>query len=261
MPDCIISNLPIEMAQEIPLYDRPDFFDAYLTLPRQQKGHGGAPEWPVLRDMIGPVSNQHVLDLGCGLGWFTRYAVENGALKVNALDISSKMIQKAKELTREELQSKIHYEVSDLNHVEIDIGVYDLVYSSLTFHYLSSDSFARLSQQIYSALKSQGRFVFSVEHPIYTSPSNPSLEKLPDGREVWPLDNYAEEGLRETTWLGGVKKYHKTITTYLQVLLGAGFAISGFVEWMPDTVDVDKNPQWKIERHRPMFLLIKVEKL
>jgi hypothetical protein len=62
----------VSMAQDTPQYDRPDFFNAYLTLPRQQKGHDGAPEWPILRRMIGTVADQQVLDLGCGLGWFTR---------------------------------------------------------------------------------------------------------------------------------------------------------------------------------------------
>lgn len=249
------------MTQEIPLYDRPDFFDAYLTLPRQQKGHDGAPEWPTLHEMIGAVNDQEILDLGCGLGWYTRHAVESGAATVDASDISSKMIQRAKDMTPEGLQSRINYEVSDLNDLVLKTSTYDLVYSSLTFHYLPNESFTRLLKEIYTSLKPGGRFVFSVEHPIYTSPSNPSLEKLADGREVWPLNNYAEEGLRETNWLGGVKKYHRTMTTYLKGLMDAGFVIRDFVEWMAKREDVEKNPQWTAERHRPMFLLIKVEKL
>lgn len=249
------------MAQDVPQYDRPNFFTAYLTLPRQQKGHDGAPEWPTLRDMIETVTDQQVLDLGCGLGWFTRYVIEAGAAQVDAADISNKMIEKAEELTASELGSKIKYEVADLNEVELKTGVYDLVYSSLRFHYLSNESFTRLLKQIYGSLKPGGRLVFSVEHPIYTAPSSPSLETLADGREVWALDNYAEEGLRETNWLGGVKKFHRTMTTYLRGLMNAGFVIRDLAEWMASIEDVEKNPQWRAERHRPMFLLIRVEKL
>jgi SAM-dependent methyltransferase len=249
------------MAQDIPQYDRPDFFNTYLTLPRQQKGHDSAPEWPTLRGMIGTVTDQQVLDLGCGLGWFARYAVESGAAHVDASDISNKMIEKAEELSAKELVSKIKYEVMDLNEAELKIGAYDLVYSSLTFHYLSNESFARLLKQIHRSLKPGGRLVFSVEHPIYTAPSNPCLETLADGREVWALDNYAEEGLRETNWLGGARKYHRTMTTYLKSLLDAGFVIQDFVEWMAIMEDVEKNLQWMVERHRPMFLIVKVDKL
>jgi SAM-dependent methyltransferase len=143
--------------------------------------------------------------------------IETGAAQVDASDISNKMIEKAGELTANELGSKIKYEAADLNEVELKTGVYDLVYSSLTFHYLSNELFARLLKQIHGSLKPGGRLVFSIEHPIYTAPSNPSLEILADGREVWGLDNYAEEGLRKTDWLGGVRKYHRMMMTYLGV--------------------------------------------
>ncbi|KAF2250930.1 methyltransferase type 11 [Trematosphaeria pertusa] len=249
------------MAQSIPLYDRPDFFANYLGLPRQQFGHDGAPEWPTLREMVGEVRNQKVLDLACGLGWFARYAIESGATSVQAADISTKMIAKAEELTAQELQDRIQYRVADLNDIELESNTYDLVYSSLALHYLPNASFTRLLAQIHDSLKPGGRFVFSAEHPIYTAPSNPALQKLPDGSEVWPLNWYADEGLRETNWLGGVRKYHRTMTTYMRGLLGAGFELRDFVEWMATKKDVSMYPEWRGEKERPMFLLVKVEKL
>lgn len=61
---------------DTPIYDRPSIFENYLQLPRQQKGLDGAPEWPIMRTMIGDLKERRVLDLGCGLGWFARYAAE-----------------------------------------------------------------------------------------------------------------------------------------------------------------------------------------
>lgn len=255
------------MADETPLYDRPDFFTNYLTLPRQQKGHDGAAEWPTLREMVADVKNQRVLDLGCGLGWFARYAIEQGAVAVDASDISTRMIEKAKELIPKDMHPRIQYRVADLKELELEDAVYDLVYSSLTFHYLPNDSFTRLLNLIYRSLKPGGRLVFSCEHPIYTAPSHAELTRIiisPDSAtepvEVWPLNRYADEGLRETNWLGGVTKYHRTMTTYMQELLGAGFLLSGFREWMAMGNDLAMYPHWGGERERPMFLLLKAEK-
>lgn len=52
------------MSQNI--YDNPDFFAGYATLPRSVNGLDGAPEWPALRAMLPELRDQRVLDLGCG---------------------------------------------------------------------------------------------------------------------------------------------------------------------------------------------------
>jgi SAM-dependent methyltransferase len=244
------------MADAQPIYDRPSFFSNYLELPRSQKGLDGAPEWSTLREMVGPLADQSVLDLGCGLGWFSRYAIEAGAKSSEASDISQKMIERAREMTPKEMN--ISYSIQDLNAVELSKDEFDVAYSSLALHYLPNDSYERLVKGVYDSLKSGGHFVFSVEHPIYTSPSHASLEKLPDGREIWPLDSYGKETVRETDWMGGVTKYHRTVQTYLKPLLNTGFVLRDFVEWLATEKDVTMYPKWRIERERPMFLLIKV---
>lgn len=248
------------MTDEQPLYDREDFFNAYLTLPRSQKGLDGAPEWPALRSMIGPVTDQNVVDLGCGLGWFARWAAESGAAGIDASDISLKMVERAEELTPDNMKPKISFSIQDLNNIGLQGDIYNLAFSSLTLHYLSTESLRRLLELIFTSLKPGGRFVFSIEHPIYTAPSNPSPKKLDDGQEIWPLDSYAKEGLRETDWLGGVKKHHRTMTTYLKELMRVGFLLGDIDEWMPSEEDIEKEPLWSFERHRPMFLLMKVVK-
>lgn len=256
------------MAQSTPIYDDSTFFKNYLDLPRQQHGLDGAPEWPILRSMVGPVQGDKVLDLGCGLGWFSRWAVDNGARHVDALDVSRNMIEKAKEMTPTGIQSTtINYQVKDLEEgLSLEAASYNVIYSSLTFHYLETTTFTRLLGLFHAALKPGGRLVFSVEHPIYTAPTCDTFISvdLPSGQKeesIWPLNRYGYEGLRQTRWLGGhIRKHHRTLTTHVQGLLDAGFVISGVREYMASEEDLAKEPRWKGALERPIFLLIKADK-
>ncbi|KAF2451888.1 ubiquinone/menaquinone biosynthesis methylase-like protein [Karstenula rhodostoma CBS 690.94] len=254
------------MSKDTAIYDNPTFLANYLDLPRQQQGHDGAPEWPILMAMVGTVREERVLDLGCGLGWFAHWAVENSAQHVDVLDVSNKMIEKAKGMTAS-LPKRIDFRVQDISSRDLGVspGSYNLVYSSLAFHHLSTAAFKRLLAQVNSALVHGGRLVFSVEHPIYTAPGYDQFVKVDlPGRHgadlIWPLNRYGYEGLRETNWLGGeVKKYHRTMTTYFESLLEAGFLVSGFREYMATGEDLEKNPQWQGALQRPMFLLLQAE--
>lgn len=86
------------MAQNI--YDDEAFFAGYAALPRSRGGLESAPEWPLMRSMVGNVANENVVDLGCGFGWFCRWAAEQGANSVLGLDLSHKMLARARSETR-----------------------------------------------------------------------------------------------------------------------------------------------------------------
>lgn len=56
-----------------------------------------------------------------------------------------------------------------------------------------------------------------------------------DARKAWSLDSYLIEGPRVTDWLTkGVVKQHRTLGTYINLLLGVGFTISHVQEWAPN---------------------------
>ncbi|KAF2005683.1 hypothetical protein P154DRAFT_608681 [Amniculicola lignicola CBS 123094] len=143
------------MSTQQPLHDRPAFHSAYLTLPGSQKGFDGAPEWETLRTMVVRPECQEVLDLGYGLGWFSRYTIETGAEVVDASDNLAKMIEKAQAMTLEEAKLTINYEAQNLNTISLDEDTYDVVFSSLTFHYLSNNALDRLFE-VYPTLKPRG---------------------------------------------------------------------------------------------------------
>src|SRR5438552_6695020 len=78
------------------IYDNDEFFAGYLRLPRSVAGLEGAPEWPALRAMLPDLHGRTVLDLGCGFGWFCRWAREQGAAYVAGIDVSEKMLGRAR---------------------------------------------------------------------------------------------------------------------------------------------------------------------
>ena len=243
------------MAQNI--YDDEEFFVAYSGLPRSVEGLDGAPEWPTLRAMLPPIAGRRVVDLGCGFGWFSRWAAEAGALSVLGIDLSERMLARAAADTHD---SVITYERHDLDTVELPANSFDVAYSSLALHYLAD--LDRFLATVHRALVAGGSFVFSIEHPIYSAPSKPDFVTDATGRLVWPLDHYLVEGPRTTDWLApGVQKFHRTITTYFSSLQHAGFQVEELCEWGPTEEQIAEVPEWAVEIERPQFLLIGARRL
>jgi hypothetical protein len=58
-----------------------------------------------------------------------------------------------------------------------------------------------------------------------------------------------------------VIKYHRTIATYVNTLIGSGFQISKLLEPGPTSEMLIEKPEWKDERRRPLFLLIAAARL
>ncbi len=238
------------------IYDNDEFLAGYRRLPRSVEGLAGAPEWPALRTMLPDLAGANVVDLGCGFGWFCRWAREHGAASVLGIDVSAKMLARARADTDDDA---ITYLRADLETLELAADAYDLAYSSLAFHYLVN--LDGLLNVVYRALKAGGRLVFSVEHPVYTAPSRPGWLETEDGRRTWPVDGYLEEGPRTTDWLAkGVVKQHRTIGTYLNLLIRLGFVIDRVEEWGPTDEQIARKPSLADERRRPMFLLAAVHK-
>jgi len=154
------------MAQNI--YDDPSFFEGYSQLGRSVHGLAGAPEWAALQAMLPDMHGLKVVDLGCGYGWFCRWAREHGAARVQGYDVSAKMLERAVATTSD---PAIGYHRADLETLILPEAALDLVYSSLTLHYI--EDLAGLLGRIHRALQPGGRFVFSIEHPIFMAPQNP----------------------------------------------------------------------------------------
>lgn len=242
------------MAQNI--YDNQQFFEGYSQLNRSVHGLDGAPEWPALEAMLPEVRGTKVVDLGCGYGWFCRNMREQGAAQVLGLDISAKMLEKARSMTADD---NIEYRREDLDNLTLPAETYSLAYSSLALHYLQNLS--GLFDQVYQSLVPGGHFVFSAEHPIFTAPAQPGWLTNTSGQKTWPVDGYQREGERVTNWFAeGVIKQHRKLATYINLLIKSGFIITQVDEWGPSAEQLTSMPALQEEIERPMMFLLAAQK-
>jgi len=143
---------------------------------------------------------------------------------------------------------------------EFSDSPFDVVISSLAFYYIKS--FEAICKKVYDCLKPEGSFVFSVEHPIFTSRNEQDWYYDDQGNRLhWAFDHYQSEGLRKTTFLTeNVVIYHRTFSTYINDLINAGFSIRTVKEPVPSDEMLKNIPEMKDELRRPMFLIISAEK-
>lgn len=238
-------------------YDDEKFFEKYSHMDRSVKGLAGAGEWHTLEKMLPDFKGRRVLDLGCGFGWHCRYAAEHGAVAVVGVDISEKMLEEARRKTQSDI---IRYIRVPVEEIDFQDGSFDIVLSSLTFHYI--ESFENICCKIYNVLSGGGDFVFSVEHPVFTAYGTQNWYRDEDGNILhWPVDRYFMEGKRNADFLGeDVVKYHKTMTTYINTLLKTGFVLKELIEPQPSDEMMETVPGMKDELRRPMMLLIAARK-
>lgn len=242
------------MSQNI--YDNQTFFDGYAQLSRSVQGLDGAPEWPTIRSILPDLQGKKVVDLGCGYGWFCRSAREQGADRVLGMDLSEKMLGKAKEMTED---PAIEYRQQDLEALQLPAASFDLVYSSLTLHYI--EDLGKLFATVYQALVNGGEFIFTAEHPIYTAPKHQGWLVDEAGQKSWPINGYQQEGKRISNWLAeGVIKQHRMLGTYINLLVQQGFTIRYLNEWGPSAQQIADNPALDEEKERPMIFILAVQK-
>ncbi|MBC9794880.1 class I SAM-dependent methyltransferase [Sinomicrobium weinanense] len=234
-------------------YDNNDFFKSYGEMPRSVEGLNAAGEWYVLREMLPDFKGRNVLDLGCGYGWHCIYAKAQGAENVTGVDLSEKMIARAKENSK---GLTIDYKQLAIEDMDFEPEKFDIVISSLAFHYIKD--LEVVFRKINRVLKKGGTFVFSMEHPVFTSRAEQDWFTDKNGNRLhWPIDNYQDEGKRQARFLGHqVIKYHRTLETIINTTIASDFCIQQISEPKPSDDFLKNYPEMKDEMRRPIFIII-----
>ena len=153
----------------------------------------------------------------------------------------------------------IEYHVGAIEELQVDYQ-FDFIFSSLTLHYV--EHYRDLVKKVYSMLKSQGSFLFVVEHPIFTAQGQQEWIMGDDGVPLhWPVDRYYDESWRESNFLDTkIKKFHRSMSSYVNPIIEEGFTLEPLTEVIPPSDWVSLDPRNADELRRSMMLIIKVTK-
>lgn len=244
------------MSQNI--FDNKTFFNAYMKL-RGEKNYNDLLEQPAINKLLPEIKNKAILDIGCGYGQKSFSFALSGARRVLAIDLSKKMLAAANDSFAHPV---IEYKRMDMANLDQLDESFDLIYSSLAFHYV--EDFTKLIQTIYKLLNANGQLLFSQEHPISTARNNSKTNFIKDKEgnyQAYTLTNYMASGKREGFWfVDGVIHYHRPISELLTTLITTGFIIEAIVEPTPEDWALHVRGDLHKEFVKPSFLIIKAKK-
>lgn len=240
------------------IYDNPEFFTQYMALRESGINYNEFIEQPAVRSLISNLDGKRVLDLGCGTGNFAMYCVKKGAAKVVGVDISEKMIERAKNFNHHE---KITYICTAMEEFEYTGSYFDLVTSSLAIGYIKD--YDGICAKISKLLKKNGECIISLEHPITTArkAKNNWITDEKGRRIHFAVDHYQDEGERRIDWyVENVIVYHRTFSTIINTMIAHGLTIERVLEPLPTEEGLQKLPKMANEWRRPSFLIVKARK-
>lgn len=100
--------------------------------------------------------NSHIIDIGCGTGFSAEY-FSNKGMTVKAIDLSSKMIEIAKEK-----HNGINFSIADMRDFKTNTKV-DAVYAGYSMFHFNQSDFEKTLENIKSYLKPEGVFALVMQ--------------------------------------------------------------------------------------------------
>lgn len=236
------------------VYEQKQFFENFMARRQRKESPNNAMETPVIFELIGDVHNKDILDLGCGDGTFGKELLAEGASQYTGIDGSKNMVERAISTIN---SPKAAVRLGDLENLNLNRTEYDLIISRMVLHYI--ENLDSLLKEVYTGLKPDGKFVFSVMHPVLTSTFDHFSGK--EKRTHWVVDNYFESGKRVETWMDhSVVKYHRTLEEYFSLVLSAGFTIKNVKEAAPRRELFHDEEEYKRRTRIPLMLILELVK-
>ncbi|PER47811.1 SAM-dependent methyltransferase [Bacillus thuringiensis] len=239
---------------ESDVYNNTAFFEQYMKRRYRENSPNESIEKPVFFQLIGHVQEKQILDLGCGDAKFGAELLEKGCYSYTGIEGSKLMCEKAKKQL-ENKNGSVHF--LNLKDYTYPSSTFDLVTSRLALHYI--EHLDTILQNVFQTLKTNGTFIFSVQHLVITS----SFESLQTSgkRTSWLVDDYFKLGKRVEPWIDQeVIKYHRTTEEYFTLLQQAGFTITSLKEATPNPTYFQNEEEYKRRLRIPLFLLFSCTK-
>ena len=230
------------------VYDQEDFLKNYMKRRGRKDSPNNAIETPIIYELIGDFQNKSILDLGCGDASFGKELLSQGAALYTGIEGSRQMVALA-ELNLNTDNGLIHHET--MESYRYQENKFEIVTSRFAIHYVSDIHL--LFQNIHKTLKNNGKFVFSVQHPLTTSSF--ASKQSGDKRGNWIVDDYFIEGERKEPWIEEiVVKYHRTIEQYFKTLTKCGFSVIDIREGTPKREHFSNDEEFERRLRIPVVL-------
>jgi SAM-dependent methyltransferase len=192
-------------------------------------------EKPALYGKLPELKDKSVLCIGCGSGEEVEYLNSMGTKKIVGIDISERLISIAKES-----YPSLEYHVMDAENFDFPENSFDLVFSSLTLHYL--ETWTKVLNNVRKVLKKNGIFLFSITHPFFSA-----TEKYADEHIKLRILGYKEIKDTSTIEIYGnyldrykldafvskdltVTNYHRPLSVIVKEITTSGFEILDILE-------------------------------
>ena len=204
---------------------------------------------------VGDAKGLAVIDLGCGEGRFSRMLAERGA-RITGLDLSERFIEYAAEhRARDE-----EYILGDMEALSgIGHASFDLAVSYLTL--VDVPDYESAIGEAFRVLRPKGRLVVCDLQPMTSAAMGwirHGFDKL-----HYKLDDYFDEGERVLRMMPGDHKWtnlHRTLSSYPNAFLEAGFALEGIKEPKPTAEQVARFPYIANNLRVPEFIIYLLSK-
>ena len=212
-------------------------------------------EKPVILELIGQVKGKRILDLGCGDAAFGLELIEAGCRGYVGLESSNRMADLAKKTLS---GTEGTFEHSTIEAWSYPPKAFDLVISRLALHYVANldDAFANVRR----TLKPNGRFVFSIVHPVITS--SDKSRQAGGQRHDWIVDNYFNTGPRQVHFMGTqVEQLHRPLEEIYLSMQKAGFLVECLRESRPRRKNFQDRALFERRCRIPLFLFLSGRKV
>ncbi|MGF9976829.1 class I SAM-dependent methyltransferase [Viridibacillus arvi] len=188
--------------------------------------------------LFGNISNQKVLDIGCGSGHSLQYMRNQGANELWGLDLSTKQIETANNLLRNQQVKVSLFESPMEENPGLPSDYFDIAYSIYALGW--TVDLQRTLSNIHNYLKPGGIFIFSWEHPIH--------DRLAYEQSSFTFNkSYNVEGPEyNEAWHNNVVIYHRKLSTYINTLIESGFTIEKVIDdvKLPENDTTDNPSRW-----------------
>lgn len=208
--------------------------------------------WPPVRTLLDPQPGQHILDVACGNGLFSRRLAELGA-DVTAFDFSAELVQLAQARTPSSI-SRLVYQVLDATDESALLGLGQSAFDSVLCNMALFDiaDIEPLFRTLPKLLKPGGAFVFTITHPAFNNQSAVHVaEEMDDEGQIKTvysvkvsryMSEYQARGLAIRGQPLPQLYFERPLQVYFNLAFQNGFVLDGFEERAFPPGSPQKNP-------------------